>query len=88
MDRKYDRPRTSIKVSINGIGRRMIVQVGTKWNTGIKAKNTPIVTKAKIPVDVVVTIGKKSRFMLRDCKIPTLLVKLTSPSDVPLTKIW
>jgi len=87
MDRKYDRPRTSIKVSINGIGRRMIVQVGTKLNIGINAKNTPISTNAKIPIDVVATIGKKSRFMLRDFKIPTLLVKLTSPPDVPLTKI-
>jgi len=81
-------PKTRIRTRIIGIGSKTSVQPGMNWNTGIKEKNTATSTRAKSPIAAVATTGKNSLFVLNAVIIPELDVRLPSPPEVPLTKIW
>ena len=88
IERKYDIPSINIKSSNNTIGKRIIVQFGTNWKTGINPKKTPISTSANNPIAAVATTGKNSILIFTDLIIPLLALMLIRPPAVPLMKIW
>lgn len=71
-----------------GIGIKINVHWGVNENAGIRPKKTPTSTIARMNVPTVAIIGNTALLILRDMIRPLLPVRLISPPEVPLEKIW